>query len=153
MTVGVQQMKTKRKTGFTKYRRPVLWQKLAQARRRREILKQILKKIGKYSHMSSSKANLELYPVLKILLQNLEIEKAAKIAAFYDLNQDELEFLVGERAIEIHDFIREHALHRVEDETFLSGFSKAEESVEKRLERREEKKKKGKDLTLDNFFS
>ncbi|RLI81480.1 replication factor C large subunit [Archaeoglobales archaeon] len=153
MTVGVQQMKTKRKTGFTKYRRPILWQKLAQARKRREILKQILKKIGKYSHMSSSKANLELYPVLKILLQNLEIEKAAKIAAFYDFNQDELEFLVGERAIEIHDYIREHALHRVEDETFLSGFSKAEESVEKRLERREEKKKKGKDLTLDTFFS
>ncbi len=167
MTVGVQQMKSKKKPGFTRYQRPVVWQMLAQAKQRREIFRQILKKIGKYSHLSTAKANMELYPIVKLLLNNLEVEKAAKIAAFYDFSKDELEFLVGDKAAEIVEYIEKHNLHRIEDETFL-GSPAAEEDIEKRLEevekevkekeekeeeRKGKRKKKRKDLTLDSFFS
>ncbi len=166
MTVGVQQMKTSPKRGFTRYQRPKIWQMLAQTRQRRELFRNILKKIGKYSHLSTRKANYELYPYIKLLLNNLEIDKAAKIAAFYDFSRDELEFLTAERAEEIEAYIKKHGLHRIEDETFM-GFAAEAEDVEKRLEEAEEvakkseeeekpkrrRKKKGKDLTLDSFFS
>ncbi len=164
MTVGVQQVKEGRKGGFTRYQRPVVWQMLAQARRKREIFRSILKKIGEYSHVSTRKANMELYPIVKLLLNTLDVDKAAKIAAFYDFSRDELEFLVGDRAGEIVEYIERHNLHRVEDESFL-GLT-ATEDVSKRLEveieakeekeekeRKGRKKKRGKDLTLDSFFS
>ncbi len=168
MTVGVQQMKSKKKGGFTRYRRPVVWQMLAQARQRRETFKSILQKIAKYSHLSRSKANLELFPIIKFLLNNLDIEKAATIAAFYDFSLKELEFLVGERASEIHEYIEKHRLHRVEDEEFMAFSGAAEVDIEKRLEevereveekkekteekKKSRRKKKGKDMTLDSFF-
>ncbi|WP_456478078.1 replication factor C large subunit [Geoglobus ahangari] len=175
MTTGVQQVKSEPVRGFTRYRPPSLWQKLAYARSRREIYRRVLKKVGKYSHMSSRKA-IEFLPYLKSLLSSLEVEKAAEIAAFYTLSQEELEFLVGkERAKELHDFIEKHRLHRIEDESFLSGFEEAEEpraeeekegeavkeTEEEEPEKKEDKEdrqrkgkhaRKGKDLTLDAFF-
>ena len=86
-----------------------------------------------------------------MLLNNLEVEKAARIAAFYDFSREELEFLAGDRAEEIEEYVRKHDLHRIEDESFL-GLS-GEEDASKRLEVKEEKKKKVKDLTLDSFFT
>jgi len=125
----------------------------------------VLKKLGKYSHLSTKKANVELYPVIKLLLNNLDVDKAAKIAAFYDFSREELEFLVGERAKEIAEYIERHRLHRVEDETFLGlpttddVAERLEPGVTKEKEKREmdkrdqRRRKKGKDLTLDSFFS
>jgi replication factor C large subunit len=163
MTVGVQQIKAQKKSGFTRYKRPIVWQMLFRGRSKREKLKNILKKVSKYSHLSTKKANLEFYPYLKFLLENLEVDKAAKIAAFYDFSEDELVFIAGEkRAKEIHDYISEHKLHRIEDETFLKSFgadvTEREEEVEEAEspdleEKREERRKKMKNLTLDSFFS
>ncbi len=184
MTVGVQQSKSQKKGGFTRYRRPVVWQMLFQARSRRELFKRVLKKIGKYSHLSTSKANMDLYPYVKLLLNYLEISKAAKVAAYYDFNEEELAFMVGEdKAKEILKYIEEHKLHRIEDETFLKTFEIPDElkereeiedeEVEKEVEeiekeeeieergdegvekekRRRKRRGKGKDLTLDSFFS
>jgi replication factor C large subunit len=175
MTAGVQQMKTEKKSGFTRYRRPESWQMFVKARGRRELLKKILSKIARYSHLSSSKANLEMLPYLRFFLSRLDIHEAARIAAFYDLTQEELEFLVGEkRAKEIVRVVDEFGLHRVEDETFLASFEKMEsvskvretEDVEEEIEEeskfeeeqeinkrsRKTKAKKSRDMTLDAFF-
>lgn len=171
MTVGVQQMKENKKKGFTRYQRPSTWQMLFKARQKREMTKKVLEKIGKYSHLSKKKANTEMLPLVKLLLKELEIDKAAKIAAFYDFTKDELEFLVGEKAEEIVRFVEEHNLHRIEDETFLSTFEvdkvakdagdakPTAEEVDMEMdegktdEGKTKKKKVGKNLTLDSFFS
>jgi len=165
MTVGVQQVKEGERRGFTRYQRPSTWQMLFQMRRRREMTKRVLEKIGRYSHMSKVKANTEMLPIVKLLLQELDIDRAARIAAFYDFSKEELEFLTGDRASEIAEYIEMHGLHRIEDETFLAEFesklepekshdvgekSQPEDDEEVRRERR---KKTGKDLTLDSFFS
>ncbi|WP_456468865.1 replication factor C large subunit [Archaeoglobus sp.] len=169
MTVGVQQVKEEAKKGFTRYQRPSTWQMLFQMRQRKEMTKRVLEKIGKYSHMSKVKANAEMLPLVKLLLRELEIEKAARIAAFYDFTKEELEFLVGERGSEIAEYVERHGLHRIEDETFLAAFEgklgvdvpsdEAKEEKEAKVEEEKEeekprrKKKTGKNLTLDSFFS
>ena len=155
MTVGVQQMKDGKKGGFTKYRRPSTWQMLFQARQKRERTRKVLEKIARYSHLSKAKANSEMLPIIRLLLKELDLDKAAKISAFYDFSREDLEFLVGERAEEILKYIEEHNLHRIEDESFLESFAvQGEEKVELgRDEREEPARKKGKNLTLDSFFS
>lgn len=155
MTSGVQQMKKEIKPGFTKYRRPQTWQLLFQTKQKRELRDGILKKISTYSHLSTRKAKFEMLPILTLLLKNLEIEKAAKIAVFYQFTGDELEFLVGERSGEIVEFIEKNRLHRV-DESWISA--EAFERLkfiekEEKIEENRPKEKKVKDLTLDNFIS
>ena len=131
MTVGVQQSKSKVKKGFTRYTRPTFWQKLVTFQKKRELRRNILKKLAKYSHMSRKKANTELYDYVRFLLSTLDTDTAAKIAAFYDLNEEELKFLVGdERGEEIYRYMKEHNYHRIEDETFLEGFAAKVEGVE-----------------------
>ncbi len=175
MSCGVQQAKKDAKKGFTRYRRPIIWQMLFQTKSKRERLKAILTKIGKYSHMSRRKA-LEMIPFIKILL-NQSLEIAANVAAFYNFSLDDLEFLLQDRkrAEEILNYVREKGLHRVEDEEFyLRQFKetkqeepKKEESlVEKEIDNKKteksesDKKTKDKrkskkavsDVTLDKFF-
>uniref|UniRef100_A0A7C3MEU3 Replication factor C large subunit n=1 Tax=Archaeoglobus fulgidus TaxID=2234 RepID=A0A7C3MEU3_ARCFL len=170
MTAGVQQAKESPKKGFTKYRRPTVWQMLFQLKSKREMTRKILEKIGKYSHLSKRKAQTEMLPTIKLLLKELDVKSAATIAAFYEFTKEELEFLAGERGAEIWKYVEEHGLHRIEDETFLESFLKAEktsekihEMVEEKEEEEEEKeedkkdlrakKRAGKNLTLDSFFS
>ncbi|TDA25767.1 MAG: replication factor C large subunit [Archaeoglobi archaeon] len=156
MTTGVQQIRKETRPGFTKYRRPQIWQFMFQTKQKRELRDMVLKKISNYSHLSTEKAKTEMLPILILLLKNLEVEKAAKIAAFYQFNREELEFLVGERAGEIADFIEENRLHRI-DESWISV--EAEERLESGAKEEElkdkqkPKEKKVKDLTLDSFFS
>ncbi|MBE8539167.1 replication factor C large subunit [Geoglobus acetivorans] len=127
MTTGVQNVKPEAKRGFTRYRPPSIFRKLAYTKSKRETYRKILKKIGKYSHMSARKA-VEIYPFLKTLLNTLDVERCAYIAAFYDFSKEELEFMTdGKKAEEIHRFVVEHKLHRIEDETFLSGFGGQDE--------------------------
>lgn len=168
MSCGVQQVKDEPKKGFTRYVRPSVWKMLFQTKSRRERLKSILSKIGKYSHMSRKKA-VEMLPVIKLLL-NRSIDVAASIAAFYDFEVDDLKFLVGDKkANEIYEYIKKKGLHRVEDEGFLEKFGrKAEKSVKKsvnkeikiedevnkgEVKRKDAKKDKTKrNMTLDSFF-
>jgi len=152
MTCGVQQVRKETKHGFTRYKRPQTWQFLFQTKQKRELRDGILNKVSTYSHLSTRKAKAEMLPILTLLLKNLEIERAARIAVFYQLTREELEFLVGERAKEIVDFIEENRLHRI-DESWI--YAEAEERLESVEEKEEEKPKerKVKDLTLDSFFS
>ncbi len=158
MSCGVQQAKKEAKKGFTRYRRPSIWQMLFQTKSKREALKRVLSKIGKYSHMSKRKA-IDMLPLIRTLL-NKEIEIAASVAAFYDFDLDDLEFLLQDkkRAEEILKYVREKGLHRIEDEEFFlfkevskKEVKKVEEVVEKRgeLKEGEEKKKKDKEETKE----
>ncbi len=174
MTVGVQQTKKEAKRGFTRYKVPSMWQRYAYTRAKREKLKKILKKIGRFSHLSSKKAYTEMYHLIKSLIVDLEIERAAKIAAFYEFDEEDLEFITGDekRAERIWEYIEENKLHRV-DESFLAGYEAGEaeiygsyveeEAVGEGLsvtdvksdEAKKEKKgreKKAKTTTLDSFF-
>jgi replication factor C large subunit len=174
MTVGVQQAKKEEKRGFTRYKVPAMWQRYVYTRSKREKLKKVLRKIGKYSHLSSKKAYTEMYYLIRSLIIDLEIEKAAKIAAFYEFDEEDIEFITGDekKAERIWHYIEEKNLHRV-DESFLSGYEALEVSLESRVEGvedikedfeeelKEERKKeieKGKKVktktpTLDTFFS
>lgn len=180
MTVGVQQSKQEIRKGFTRYQRPSTWQMLFRTRSMRERLKGILSKISRYSHLSTKKAYSEMYFLLRKLISEADIPVAASISAFYDFSEEEIAFMTGDerRAREISEYITKHGLHRVEDESFLSGFErevKEEEArgveEEKGKEEPEEtqedsevgkedlKTRKGgrkgrtKDATLDAFFS
>ncbi len=153
MTSGVQQVRRETKTGFTKYRRPQTWQFLFQIKQKRELRDGILKKISTYSHLSTKKAKVEMLPILSILLKNLEIEKAARIAAFYQLTREELEFLTGEKAAEIAEFIEENRLHRVDESWIFAEASERLEAASKEEEEERPKERRVRDLTLDSFFS
>ncbi len=154
MSCGVQQAKKEPKKGFTRYRRPSIWQLLFQTKSRRDKLRNVLSKIGRYSHMSRRKA-VEMLPVIKLLL-NQSVEIAASVAAFYNFSQDDLEFLLGDskRAKEIVEYMREHNLHRVEDEEFLREWVEREGARESKEEdesakgtEKTEKEEKGKSKT------
>ncbi len=153
MTSGVQQLRRETKTGFTKYRRPQTWQFLFQIKQKRELRDGILKKISTYSHLSTRKAKVEMLPILSILLKNLEIEKAARIAAFYQLTREELEFLAGERAAEIAEFMEENRLHRVDESWISAEAFERLEAASKEEEEEKPKERRVRDLTLDSFFS
>jgi len=177
MTVGVQFSKETQKGGFTKYQRPTLWQMMLKNRERREKLKSVLKKIGKYSHLSTKKALNDMLSYIVVILKRSDISVSAKISAFYDFSEDELSFLIGDekKAKEITTFIKKHSLHRVEDETVgLLKYSKPkyskqepqekvkevketkpEEKEKKPKTKRKKSKKKGVDektVTLEKFF-
>jgi len=136
MTVGVAFAKQKAKGGFTKYQRPNIWQMLTLIKERREKIRNILKKIAKYSHMSTRKALSEMFFFIVYMLRHADISTASKISAFYDLSEEELSLLVGDkRAREIKEFIRKHGIRRhlgeeVEEEIF-KAFEKKVEEVEK----------------------
>ncbi|MEM4574715.1 MAG: replication factor C large subunit [Archaeoglobaceae archaeon] len=170
MTDGIQKIREEKRAGFTHYRRPQTWQYLFQTKKSREIRDNVLKKISNYSHLSTRKAKNEMLPTIAFLLQNLDIERSAKIAAFYDFSKEDLNFLVGEnRAKEIMDFIEKNRIHRV-DETWISAKALTTESEreveEERIEEKDVKKteeagkKRGrkkkevetKSLTLEDFF-
>jgi replication factor C large subunit len=177
MTVGVAYAKRKPKGGFTKYQRPNTWQMLVLIRERREKIRNILKKIAKYSHMSTRKALNEMFFFIVYMLRHTDILTASKISAFYDLTEEELALLVGDRrAKEIKEFIRKKGIKRppeeeVEEE-FLKTFERKveekkveEKEVEKVVEekteetkpetkkRRRKRKGKAEEVTLDKFFS
>jgi len=156
MTVGVQQVKSEEKGGFTKYKRPEVWQKLFQTKSKRGRLDKILSKIGKFSHLSKKKASSEMYSFIANMIKTSDIEKAARICSFYEFSEDDIEFITqdGKKAQKIMEFIRENKLHRIEEE-FLQGFVKKEElkkAEEKAEEKAKPKKDKDREVTLD-FFS
>jgi len=149
MTTGIQYIKSEEKGGFTKYKRPEIWKKLFQTKAKRSKLDRILSKIGKYSHLSKKKASSEMYNFVTTLINTSEIEKATRVAAFYEFDEDDIAFITRDekKAQKIMELVREKGLHRIE-EGFLAGFEKAEEKKEEA----KPKKEKSKEVTLD-FFS
>ncbi len=176
MTVGVAFAKQKPRGGFTRYQRPNVWQMLTLIKERREKIRNVLKKIAKYSHMSTRKALNEMFFFLVHLMRHADIATASKVSAFYDLTEEELSLLVGERrAKEIKDFMRKHNIRKVEEveeEEVFKAFVKEEKKEEKEVEEKAEeikkkeevekkekkktkrrKKKEKAEVTLDKFLS
>jgi replication factor C large subunit len=172
MTVGVQQVKSKPKGGWTRYQKPSVWQLLLQNKEKREMFRNILKKIGKSSHMSVRKASTEMFNYVRLLLTKADIKTSASVAAFYDFTEAELEFITGDkkRAREIKEYIRKHGLHRVEEDAVDEApAEEVEKEIEEKLKAEEEKpkekpekkkkkttkrkKKETASVTLDDFFS
>ncbi len=109
ITAGVQQVKDEERGGFTKYRRPEVWKKLFQTKSRRTKLDKILAKIGRKSHLSKKSAYSEMYYAVSMLLSTLDNERAAGIAAFYEFDEEDLVFIMGDekRAEEMMETMRE----------------------------------------------
>ncbi len=174
MTVGVQQVKSRVKGGWTRYQKPNIWQLLIQFKDRREKFKKILQKIAKYTHMSTRKASVEMFGYIQMLLSKADIKTAASVAAFYDFTEEELALIIGneKRAREIKEFIRKHKLRRVEEEAVEEvSVEEIEKEIEERLKKAEEekpaekkvekkkkrttrrkKKEEPKGVTLEDFF-
>jgi len=153
-TVGVQQVKKKEKGGFTRYKRPEVWKKLFQTKARRVKFDKVLAKIGKYTHLSKRKASSEMYGFISSLINGYDIEKAAKVAAFYEFDHEDIVFLTGDenRADKIIKYITENRLQRSEEGTILGLKDVKEDFEEKKAEKTEKKKeKKVKNATLDFF--
>ena len=183
MTVGVAYAKQKHRGGFTRYQRPEIWQMLVLIRERRERIKSILKKIAKNSHMSTRKALNEMFFFVVYMLRHADIETASKIAVFYDLSEEEIALIAGDkRAKEIKEFARKHGIKRVEvveeEVEFFKAFERKKEEKEeiekkevkvekieeeekkeikeveeKKGKKRRRKKKEKAEVTLDKFFS
>ncbi|ADB57833.1 replication factor C large subunit [Archaeoglobus profundus] len=147
MTVGVAFAKQRAKGGFTKYQRPNIWQMLTLIKERREKVRNILKKIAKYSHMSSKKALNEMFFFIVYMLRHADIATASKISAFYDFSEEELSLLVGDkRAREIKEFIRKHGIKRVVEEEVEEEIFKA---FEKKVEETKEEAEKVKEVKVE----
>ena len=159
MTVGVSYAKQKFKGGFTKYQRPEIWRMITLIGERREKIRNILKKIAKYSHMSTKKALNEIFFFLVYMLRNADIATAAKIAVFYELSEDEISLIAGDRrAKEIKEFARKQKIKRVEEVELFKEFErkeveKKETEEEVKVEKVKKRKKKKSEVTLDKFFS
>lgn len=152
-TVGVQQVKKEEKGGFTRYKRPEVWQKLFQTRARRARMDSVLAKIGKYTHLSKRKASSEMFSFVSSLIKDYDIEKAAKVAAFYEFDHEDIVFMTDDdsRADKIIQYITENRLQRTEEGMIL-GLKEVKEEAKKTEKPEKEKEKKVKNATLD-FFS
>ena len=117
MTGGVAVAKQHEYRGFTAYHFPAWLRGMAASKQYRNIRQSVAKKIGKIMHCSSKKA-LEMLPEIKKLFENDDV--AARLAAIFGLSEEELQFLVGERAKEIY---REaEKLRKMKEQAVLFNF-------------------------------
>jgi len=96
MTVGIQQVKEEEKGGFTRYKRPQIWQQLFRTRAKRIKKDKILAKIGAHSHLSKRKASTEMYYFISFFISKVDVEKAVRIVEMYEFTEDEVAYLIGD---------------------------------------------------------
>lgn len=96
MTVGIQQVKEDEKGGFTRYKRPQIWQQLFKTKAKRMKKDKILAKIGIHSHLSKRKAATEMYYYISVFISRADDEKASKIIEMYKFTEDEVALLIGD---------------------------------------------------------
>lgn len=143
ITAGVQQVKDEERGGFTRYRRPEVWKKLFQTKSRRTKLDKILAKIGKKSHLSKKSAYSEMYYAVSTLLSRLHTEKAAGIAAFYEFDEEDLAFILGDekRAEEMIGHLKKGREEGKKEEEALFQIKSKSKSKSKQKEKGKEEKK------------
>lgn len=91
-TIGVNSSKTTSVHSFTPFTFPTLLSKLSRSSAERETRKSASLKIGKKTHASIRKTNVESMPFLSVILQGKE--KAALFFAEFDFSPQEAGFLV-----------------------------------------------------------
>ncbi|ACX73238.1 AAA ATPase central domain protein [Methanocaldococcus vulcanius M7] len=95
MTAGVALSKDEKYRKWTPYSYPKIFRLLTKTKAEREILNKILKKIGEKTHTSSKRARFDLQ-ILEILAkENPYI--AADLVDYFEIKEDELKALFGER--------------------------------------------------------
>ena len=94
MTGGVAVAKKHSYAGFTKYSFPNWLRIMAASKQSRAIKEMIAAKVGRVMHCSRRKA-MEMLPYIKKMAEH------AEIAAKFDFSQQELQFLIGEKAVEV----------------------------------------------------
>jgi len=117
MTGGIAVAKKHEYRGFTAYHFPKWLRSMAASKQYRQIRLSIAKKIGKIMHCSSRKA-LEMLPMFKKLFA--DADAAARLAARLDLTEEELIFIVGDKAKEI--YAEAEKLKKMEKQAVLFNF-------------------------------
>jgi hypothetical protein len=92
MSAGVAFSKSEKQHSYTPYQFPLLLSMLSRSRPLRQMKKELGLKIGRQMHSSSKEVISKDMPFLKIIAG--EGENAALIAAQFDMNEDELAFLL-----------------------------------------------------------
>jgi len=96
MTGGVAVAKRHDYRGFTRYSFPSWLRSMAASKQSRAMKEKVALKIGKVLHCSKKKA-MEMLPYIKKLVENKDI------AVQFDFSREELEYLIGEKAMEMEE--------------------------------------------------
>lgn len=96
MTAGVAMArKNTRTSGWIPFKFPARIQMLSRSKAERAMQLSIGVKIKRKNHISATRASREVVPYLKIIFKN-NVEMAAGLAKWLDLNQEMVEYLVGD---------------------------------------------------------
>jgi replication factor C large subunit len=99
MSAGVSVSKDAKYSGFTMYSFPSVIKYLSKSKPEREMRKTIAGKIAKTVHTSTRTAIQDYLPMYLELVKDKEL--APRIAAQFDLSEEELEFLKAKKPKEI----------------------------------------------------
>lgn len=91
MSSGIVIAKSRQNDVYTKYQSPTFWKGFGQKKRFRNIRDSTAVKVANKCHVSTRYVKSELFPFLKMLMKDEEY--ATSISMFFDLNNDEIEFL------------------------------------------------------------
>ncbi len=137
MTAGVALSKDEKYRKWTPYSYPKIFRLLTQTKAEREILNKILKKIGEKTHASSKRARFDLQMLKVIAKENPSI--AADLVDYFDINEDELKVLVGDK-------LASEILKILKEKKKLERKKKKEELKEKAKKEKEEAKKETEEI-------
>ncbi|XRO75245.1 replication factor C large subunit [Methanocaldococcus sp. 28A] len=132
MTAGVALSKDEKYRKWTPYSYPKIFRLLTQTKAEREILNKILKKIGEKTHTSSKRAKFDLQ-MLKILAKE-NPSVAADLIDYFDIKEDELKVLVGDK-------LASEILKILKEKKKLEGKKKKEKDKLDKEKKKEEKVK------------
>jgi replication factor C large subunit len=93
MTAGVALSREHDYHGWIHYQFPQLLRVLSKSKKERNLKKELCKKIGRQTHSSSREVMAQDLPFMQVFFK--EKEKAARFAAQFDLNEEEIAFLLS----------------------------------------------------------
>jgi replication factor C large subunit len=117
MTGGVAVAKKKAYAGFTRYHFPSWLRRMSHSKHARHLRRSVARKLGGGMHCSAAKARA-MFPLLRRLFE--DTDTAARLAIAFDLDEQDLSVLVGDRAAEVH--AEKVALHKREHQAVLYDF-------------------------------
>jgi len=116
MSAGVATSKKQHYRGFTPYKYPETFALYARKRKERGLRSSTAAKIGEKIHCSKKEAQEEYFPVLNVIMANVEM--GAKVASEMELTIDEIQYFVGEeKAKRIHDRAEIITKERIQEQT------------------------------------
>lgn len=80
---------------WTRFQPPSLLTKMARTKALRETSKSLLEKVGKRTHTSKRRVQVDILPYLRIVVRNAPEEVLSEITRYYGLDEAETKLLVG----------------------------------------------------------